>query len=430
MTRLTAILVLGGVGVLFSPAAAPAQFVRPFGLTPLPTLPAPSALPGLPSLPSLPSLPWPSALPTLPVPPSLSPLPSLRSLPSLPSLPALSPLSDQLAFIPRFRYTYGSQYTFNSTIGSFSFGQRYTSVTPWPENPFALYAAASLYLYAGGYGQGRAYTTGGANVDSDIALMRQRAIQLAQREASRTSSRSAIAGQADYEKGAKPAPGPAAVPEDVRRVLAAPQPAEIVSGDALNQLTKEIVRIEAKGAKGPSGYVSALLLDDIRFSGSPAADLFTLARQAGSLEFPSAFDEPALAELRAALERDFAAIAEVVQAGKSPDAAKIAKLDTTFQKADTVVEQVIKDLPFEDGAAARRFMNRMAGAIKALKAGAANGLINPKWAAEGLTVADLVKHMMRHKLQFGAAPKGRDEAYMTMHRNLVTYLFVLTQPKK
>ena len=65
-----------------------------------------------------------------------------------------------------------------------------------------------------------------------------------------------------------------------------------------------------------------------------------------------------------------------------------------------------------------------------MKGNTAVGLIDPKWAAEGLTVADLVKHMARRKLLFGPAPSGDEEAYMTMHRNLVTYLFVLTQPKK
>ena len=119
-----------------------------------------------------------------------------------------------------------------------------------------------------------------------------------------------------------------------------------------------------------------------------------------------------------------------MQAGKSPEMAKITKVESTFQRLQDAAGPVIKNLPFEDAAAARRFLNRMASAIRGLKGNTPVGLIDTKWAAEGLTVADLVKHMTRHKLFFAPAPSGNEEAYMTMHRNFVTYLFVLTQPKK
>jgi hypothetical protein len=38
--------------------------------------------------------------------------------------------------------------------------------------------------------------------------------------------------------------------------------------------------------------------------------------------------------------------------------------------------------------------------------------------------------MTRHKLLFGPVASGSEEAYLTMHRNLATYLFVLSQTKK
>jgi hypothetical protein len=273
--------------------------------------------------------------------------------------------------------------------------------------------------------------TAGAYVRNDLVLAAQRDLAQAQRDASMPGAKSQISGQGDFEKGGAAAqPGALPAQDPLRSAIIAPDPDQIVSGDALNQILQEIIRVEAKGAKGPSAFIPPLLMDDIRFGGSPAADLLNLARQGGNLHLPLAFDDPALVGLSTDLEKDFAAVAVAVQAGKSPDAAKIAKLEATFQKIQDVAPAVIKDLPFDDASAARRFLNRMAGAIKALKSGAANGLIDPKWAAEGLTVAELVKHMTRHKLLFGPAPRGRDEAYSTLHRNLVTYLFVLTQAKK
>jgi hypothetical protein len=254
----------------------------------------------------------------------------------------------------------------------------------------------------------------------------------AQRDAGQPPARSEIAGQWGYEKGAPPSGsgGGGPFPDPLQAAVVAPEPDKIVSGDALNDILREVMRVEAKGAKGPSAFIPPLLLEDIRFAGAPAADLLNLVRLGDHLRFPPGLDAVPLTEPRLALDRDFAAVAAVVQTGKSPEAAKVAKLGDSFQKFQDPAAVAIKELPFEEAAAARRFLNRVANAIKALKGGAATGLIDPKWSGEGLTVADLVRHMTKHKLLFGPAPRGRDEAYATMHRNLVTYLFVLNQSKK
>jgi hypothetical protein len=311
---------------------------------------------------------------------------------------------------------------------SLGYGRYYSGIT----NPNVYYAAGLVLnqsqYQATPYGQGGSFLTGGVNQRNDLVQAAQRNIQQAQRQAAMPNARAAISGQADYEKGGPG--GGIALPDPLRTAIVAPEPDQVVSGDALNEILKEVIRVIDKGAKGPSAYIPPLLMDDLRFTGSPAADLLNLARQAGNLNYPAAFDDAALARLQLELDKDFTAVAVVVQDGKAPEAAKVAKLAATFQKVQDLAGEVIKNLPFEDAAAARRFLNKMSNAITALKSGAAAGLIDPKWSAEGLTVADLVKHMMRHKLLFGPAPRGKDEAYATMHRNLVTYLFVLTQLKK
>jgi hypothetical protein len=217
-------------------------------------------------------------------------------------------------------------------------------------------------------------------------------------------------------------PAPAVVPEAA--------PAAIISADALNAVLKDIQAVEAKGAKGPSGYVPPLLLDDVRFAHTPPGDLLNLARQAGALKFPAAFDDPALAGLRAELEKQFAAAAVAVQAGRAPDPDKVAKLELALRKLQDAAGPIVRDLPFDEAIPARTFLNELAGAVKAMKGTSSAGLIDPKWGTEGVTVADLVRHMTKYKLQFGPAPRGGEEAYVTLYRDLVTYLVVIQQPKK
>ena len=67
--------------------------------------------------------------------------------------------------------------------------------------------------------------------------------------------------------------------------------------------------------------------------------------------------------------------------------------------------------------------------LKVLKDGGAKDVLNPTWATEGLTGSDLVKHMVKHKLEFAPAPPGAGESYETLNKQLSTYLFVLTKKK-
>jgi hypothetical protein len=273
--------------------------------------------------------------------------------------------------------------------------------------------------------------TASPSIRGDAFLAAQRDLAAAQAAAGAPGAKAEIVGQGNFEKGMAPAPDAmGAMPQPMR---VAPAPADrgaIVSADALNAVLKEITALEAKGAKGPAGYIPPLLFEDVRFAHTPAGDLLNVARKAGALDFPVAFDDPALAPFRGELEKNFAAAAVAVQAGRAPDSDKVSRFEGTLQKAQDAAGPVVKNLPFEDAIAVRSFLNELAGAVKAMKTGAAAGLIDPKWATEGLTVADLTRHMAKHKLEFGPARRGGEEAYETMYRNLVTYSSVLSQPKK
>jgi len=380
MTRLTALLLIGGAAVLVTPAAAPAQFVRPFGL------------PGGAPL-------------TVPIVPPVQLVPTVRLVPPV-------RIVNPVIGFPQFRTQSSTMFRF----GNISFSSRFNAVGPaaWAFRP----------NYAQDVIDG-SYVIGWGNARTDLAAQEADRLMKAQREAGLPGG---TAGATVGSGG--PMVGGAGQIDALPKALGPVDPAAVNSGEALNDLLKEIVRAQAKGAKGPSAYVPTLVLDDVRFAGSPAADLLNLARQADNLEFPAAFDSPALAGLRTDLAKDFAAAAAPVRAGKAPEPAKVARLEATYGRVQAALEPAIKNVTFEEAAAARRFVNRMGWAIKALRDGSANGLIDPKWASEGLTVADLVKHMTRFKLVFGPAPYGSEDAYATMYRNLATDLFVLTQPKK
>ena len=275
------------------------------------------------------------------------------------------------------------------------------------------------------------YMSGGVRPNEAAA----RDFGLAQRQAGQTSyketPRTAIYDQWAYEKfgvgGVTGVKSGENAPDALIKALNSATEAEIASGDALNHITVGIVAAEKKG-KAASAFLPPNLLAQVRFAGSPAADAVNLLRQ-GSVTFPAAFDSDALAAVKPALEKDLAAIAGPVLLGKPADPAKLQQFGADITKARAILEPLTKNLEFMDATAARRFLNQLDATAAALK-GNASGLIDPKWATEGTSVADLVKHVTKNKLLFGAAPKGEEDAYVALHRGLAAYLVTLNESAK
>jgi len=268
-------------------------------------------------------------------------------------------------------------------------------------------------------------------------------LQYAQQQYARTQqgangygrdAKDVIAGQWGYEKGAEPvvvvAKDGTPAGEELAKALTGGDEGAVLSGDSLNVILTAVMAAEAKGAKGPSEFLSPQVLNAVRFSGSPAADALNLLRQAGKLPFPAVFADPVLADVRVELERDFVDAAAPLREGKPADAMKLTRLTFTLQKVQEAAAPIIRNLPFDESSAARQFLHQLERALVAMRVPTAVALVNPAWATEGASVADLVKHMTKQKLLFGPAPAGGEEDYFTLHKGLATYYFVLTQPKK
>ncbi|MBM3979482.1 MAG: hypothetical protein FJ304_04215 [Planctomycetes bacterium] len=372
MSQTLMLLVLGGVGVLLSASPAAAQFPRGY-----------------------------------------------------PAVPNIVPSYNPFFYLPQYRYQTSRSLSFSGPYGNFQYNSYRWGVSV--NNPYAVAGAAALYNSHPLYAVGMSSMSGGTGMPTQLALAEQRAIERAQRAAALPGDDRTSPDRGPV--GGIPLPGPGLeLPKHIAAALATQDATVIGGGDPLNAILKEVQRFESKGAKGPSTFVPPLQLDDVRFAGPPVADLLNLARQGSKLNLPAVFDDAALAAVRKDLEKDFAAVAEALQAGKAPDAAKVAILAGTMKRVQTAAAPLVKDLP-ADGPT-RTFLAELDRATTALRAGGGAGLIDPKWAAEGLTVGDLVKHMAKHKLTFAPAPLGRDDSYVTLHKNLATYLFVLSEAKK
>lgn len=402
-SKFTVAAVLGGAGLLLTPAAAPAQFYGGFGR---PFMGGPGAFGGAGFSPSF----------------GLQPIPALPSLPPLSSFP-FGGSGYNYASAPFLGYGYGGSMLRIPGVGGS------IAVNPFASN-FGGYVGSYAVAY---YGLQGLYGGSGSSGGTYSALSpSQQHFYRAQQAAGSYASggRASVADAGAYETSTPPVAGRnAPPPEALQKALSATTEAEVASGEATNVVLAAVQAAEAKQRpRGvPAAYLAPNLLENVRFGGSPAADALNLLRSANRMQLPIAFDSEPLRGTGEALKRDFAAVAAGPLAGKPVDQSKVAKLAQTVKDAKAKVPAGTRDLPFPEAADARAFVGQMEAAAKVLREAGSATLMNPDWATKGTNVADLSRHMAKHKLQFGRADRGGEEAYLALHRAFAGYLFALNQ---
>ena len=336
------------------------------------------------------------------------------------------------ALYPRLpNVAFAQQYRFGLNTGFGSYGISRTFVGPagyyWlaSQNSYRR----SSYLYPA---VGSGYITGGV-ANPALAAAQAELTRAQQAAGAAMSAKGAVHEQWAYEKigvpGVKGVKLGADTPEAVSKALATTDEREIATGEPLNHLLIAASVAEKKSGKVESAFLPPDLLADLVFSG-PKADAVNLLRRGGRLDFPPGFDTPALADARAALEREFAVVSSPVLLGKAAEPSKAAKLEAAVAEARKALAPQVREMSFEDATAARRFLNQLDGAARTFKAPGTAGLIDPAWRVEGTNAAALVKHLTRHNLLFAPAVPGTEDRYVAAHRGLATYLFALSEAQK
>jgi hypothetical protein len=327
-----------------------------------------------------------------------------------------------------FRYNYYQQYsaTLNTAFGTYNAQYAYGFSGPYGLAMQRQLAARSYYAYpSAGYMSGGFANPALAAAQADLGRAQRAA-------AAASTAKTAVHDQWAYERFG--AAGVAAVkvgpdaPEAVAKAITTIDEKEIATGDPLNSLLVAAVAAEKKAGKVDSAFLPPNLLADLKFAG-PKAEAVNLLRKAGRLDFPAGFDQPALAAVRDKLDRDFAAAAAPVLVGKAADATKAAKLEADVAEARKALAPLVREMSFEDAAAARRLLNQLDATARTLK-GPTAGLLDPAWQAEGTNVAGLVRYMSRQALLFAPADQGTEDRYVAAHRGLAAYVSALTEAQK
>jgi hypothetical protein len=310
----------------------------------------------------------------------------------------------------------GAPYHYRFSLNNYPTGSNVFSAFPGP--------GASSY---GGVGVGSGYFAGEG---SRIVDQQRAAIARAQRNAQWDRG---VNATPDFDRWlndqtkSRRTTDPNEVPK-LNPALLNPPDQLILDGGVLNELAALVTDLEAKGKKAEPGLCAPDLMTKVMFDGGAAADAANLFRHT-ELTFPEPLRAAGYATLRTNMEKAYTPVAAAAAAGKRVSAADADRLLKEVASARQAAGDLVKDGCVGDAKSVCGFFNRLEAAAKFAKDPAATGVAGTKWAVLGATVADLVKHVNKHKLKFGKAADGDEAAYFSLHRGLLAYYAGLTQAK-
>ncbi|MBV9123732.1 MAG: hypothetical protein JO112_10280 [Planctomycetes bacterium] len=196
---------------------------------------------------------------------------------------------------------------------------------------------------------------------------------------------------------------------------------DVLAGASLNTMLVNLEKQPPDKIKnGPSIPLGEDLLKHINVNrggvGNPG-----LLKTGGKLEWPLAFQADAYNETRQKFEGFFQDAVNQARTGPV-GAGTVAELSRMLDQLNTQLSNTSKDLPPNQGIAARRFLANLGAAVRALQDPQVRNYLNGNWVASGATVADLVLNMASKGLVFAPAVTGDDEsAYVALQNAMASF---------
>jgi hypothetical protein len=328
-----------------------------------------------------------------------------------------------------------------NALASGGFGPYATlSATGYSANPYAA-LAASGYGYGGwgmpytfnpafanpffGYLQGVAdVTTANANYWKTIQearLLREQSYRSA------LETRRKIIEEADWERG-----------EWLRRIdpnlnyqrdqAAAldrarhdPPVTEILSARALNDLFRHLSREQGRGERGPSIPLDQDLLKGINVTGQDSRANIGLLKDEGKLQWPLILEGSEFKDGREQMNRLIADAVNVARFGNAVDAGKLKDMKAEMDRLTNTLTANINEMSPSQYIAARRYLNLLEDAVRALEDPKVGNYFNQNWAPKGKNVAELIKYMSDRGLRFAPATPGDTDAYRALYHALQAF---------
>jgi len=350
--------------------------------------------------------------------------------PSFPSVPSLSPYSistlgggtpylggSTLSTSPYGAYG-GGGYSLSTTPGASDASSPYGGYPPYtsiPPTGAALMGLASLTSAQGKYwgdiGQAR--------------LLREQANQLSFETAKK---RVELERWYELQKLTAPQMREREMATDLDSARKDPPATEVWSGKSLNVLLRSIQNLGPLN-RGPTLALDEDTLKSINLSAGARGNVVML-RAGGKLSWPLPLQEAQFSEQRDRLAKNLRRAVADLQ-GKDPvEPALLRDITNDFKALNDKVSASADELSPGQYIEAKRYLNQLASAVKALSDPKAVNYFNNTWNAKGKNVAELVAHMTKEGLVFAPAAPGDEGAYSSLYQSLRQFEAGMQQSQK
>jgi hypothetical protein len=214
---------------------------------------------------------------------------------------------------------------------------------------------------------------------------------------------------------------------DLRRALNDPPLTEILNGDALNTLLKNVQELQSRAGwsgVGPTVLLDREQLDRVHVTGGGGGSVAAFG--GGKLKWPYALRGEAFDPEREKVQE---LVSEAVRQA-TDDALKpatVRELKAALARMSTALDKAAPDLELTQIIAGRRYLDELADGVRALQDPNVGNYLSKKWSAKGRDVGELVQNMTRQGLRFAPAVRGDEGAYRSLHQALVAYNVNLNQ---
>jgi hypothetical protein len=215
---------------------------------------------------------------------------------------------------------------------------------------------------------------------------------------------------------------------DLDRARKDPPATEVWSGKSLNELLRSIQNLGPLN-RGPAIALDEDTLKSINLSGGTRGNIGML-RDEGKLNWPLPLQEAQFSELRDRLAKNIRHAVSDLKNKEPLPSATLRDITLDFKALNDKLSDSADDLSPGQYIEAKRFLNQLAQAVRALSDPKVVNYFNNTWNAKGKTVAELVANMTKEGLVFAPAAPGDEPAYTSLYQSLRQFEAGMQQSQK
>jgi hypothetical protein len=195
-------------------------------------------------------------------------------------------------------------------------------------------------------------------------------------------------------------------------------PAEIWSGQALNTLLGSIARSGKALSDGPNIRLDQDMLKHLNLMDAAMHGNVGLLKKSGKLEWPGPLLEKQFDAERKRVERNLQLVVQQRKEGKALERTTLPSIQADVKALTDKLLANVDELTPSQYIQARRFLNQLSDAVRALSDPRVTDYFKGNWTARGKTVAELVASMKKKELKFAPATPGDEASYLLLYRAL------------